>query len=217
MTDAATHFAGVPLAGARALCVFVHGRGWTPGRTCEAVMDRLTTPGVAYALPEAAGNSWYAAKAVDALTGDTRASLAAAVAQVAGVIDVMRAGAPGVPLVLAGFSQGACVALELAFGGGRPDALVALTGCRVGQAEDPRAQSLPKGLPVYLSGGDNDPWIPVAAFAGAVAELGAAGAALRADLFPGRPHEMSGPELAMLDCVLADLAAGRAPGFGASR
>jgi phospholipase/carboxylesterase len=72
-------------------------------------------------------------------------------------------------------------------------------------------------MPVYLTGGDADTWIPVSAFAEAVADLGSQGATLRADLFPGRGHEVSAPERAMLTSLLTDLAAGQTPGMAAQR
>jgi phospholipase/carboxylesterase len=84
-------------------------------------------------------------------------------------------------------------------------------------AGDKRPAALPRDLPVYLSAGDDDPWIPVAAFADAVSELGQGGARLRADVFPGRAHEVSTTEIAMLDGILADLAAGRTPAMEAQR
>jgi phospholipase/carboxylesterase len=172
------------------------------------ILARLRAPDVAFVLPRAPGNVWYAARAVDPLTAETRAALAAAVGHLAADVAMARAAYPGLPLVLAGFSQGACLSLEYAFAGcPPPEALVALTGCRVGVAEDDRPRALPAGLPVYLTGSDADPWIPVAAFAGAALELGQARARLRADLFPGRPHEATDAEVAMLQTVLADLAA----------
>jgi phospholipase/carboxylesterase len=82
---------------------------------------------------------------------------------------------------------------------------------------DDRAAALPSGLPVYLSAGSADPWIPVAAFAEAAAALGQAEARLRCDVFPGRAHEVSDAEIAMLDSVLTDLAAGHAPLMEAPR
>lgn len=207
---------GIDPAKAKALCVFVHGRGQTPEEMVDQVIRHLPQ-NVAYALPRARGQSWYAARAVDPLAEDTRAELAASVAQVAGVVANLRA-ASGMPLLLAGFSQGACLSLELVCSGqGLPDAVVAFTGCRVGMRGDQRQSACPRGLPIYLTGGDADPWIPVHAFADAVADLGQQGAALRADLFPGRPHEVSAAELAMLAGVLADLSAGRAPEMAAPR
>ena len=197
----------VPDVHVGALCVFLHGRGQSP-QDFAGLARGLAERGVAFALPAAPGGSWYDARAVDPLTDQTQGQLAAALDAVSGVIDDLRAEWPGRPLVLAGFSQGACVALELAFGGmSRPDAVVALTGCRVGQAGDARPLSPLHGMPVIVTGADADPWIPLAAFAEAVADLGRAGARLRAELFPGRTHEVSRPEGLMLADLLSDLSA----------
>lgn len=205
-------------SGARAVCVLVHGRGQSPEEMQAHVFARLAAPGVAFVLPRAAGGGWYAAKAVDPLTADTRAALSASLDQLQGDIAAARAAWPGLPLVLAGFSQGACLSLEYGFDGRpAPEALAALTGCRVGGRADDRPHALPDGLPVYLSGSDADPWIPVTAFAEAALELGEARAALRADLFPGRGHEVSDAEIAMLQAVLDDAAAGLAPAMAARR
>ena len=207
---------GAALGKARVTCVFVHGRGQSPEDMVEHVIRHLPDE-AAFVLPRAEGRSWYAARAIDPLTDATRAELAAARAQVEGLLAELRA-ASGAPVVLAGFSQGACLSLEVACAGqGGAEAIVAFTGCRVGRPEDARPAALPRGLPVYLSGGDDDPWIPVAAFAEAVADLGRQGAALRADVFPGRAHEVSAAERAVLASVLSDLAAGRQPAMEVAR
>lgn len=207
--------AGVAPERAKAVCVFVHGRNQSPEEMEATVIRRLPDAGIAYVLPRAEGGSWYAARAVDPLTPATRADLGRSVGDLEALVAAERR---SVPLVLAGFSQGACLSLEMAFAGRvAPDALVALTGCRVGAAGDDRARALPPGLPVYLSAGDADPWIPLAAWAEAMAQLGGAGARLRGDVFPGRPHEVSEAEIAMLASVLDDLAAGRPAAMGAGR
>lgn len=205
-------------AGARAVCVLVHGRGQSPEEMQSHILARLKAPGVAFVLPRAPSGVWYAAKAVDALTDDTRAALAAALQHLAADVAAARAAHPGLPLVLAGFSQGACLSLEYAFAGlPPPEALVAFTGCRVGLLSDDRPRALPPGLPVYLTGSDADPWIPAAAFAEAALELTRARARLRADAFPGRPHEATDAEVAMLQRVLADLAGTGTTGMAAPR
>jgi len=194
----------------------VHGRGQSPEEMEAAVIRRLTCPDVHYVLPRAGDAVWYRARAVDPLTVETREELGQSARDLAGLVS--RVAAEGAPVVLAGFSQGACLSLEAVFTGEVvPAAVVAFTGCRVGTVGCARSSRLAAGMPVYLSGGDSDPWIPVSAFAEAVGELGAAGAALRADVFPGRGHEVSGAEVAVLDGVLADLAAGRAVAMGAGR
>ena len=207
---------GADLARAKAVCVFVHGRGQSPEEMADHVIRHLPQD-MAYVLPRAEGGAWYAARAVDPLTDDTASELEASLAQLRSVITSARA-ASSAPLVLAGFSQGACLSLELACSGlASPDTVVAFTGCRVGTPADNRPRALSRGLPVYLTGGDADPWIPVTAFAEAVADLGSQGAALRADLFPGRGHEVSAAERAMLAAILTDLASGHLPGLAAPR
>lgn len=182
------------------------------------ILARLDAPDVAFVLPRASEGGWYAAKAVDPLTSATRAALASALAHLEAAIADARATHPGLPLLLAGFSQGACLSLEYAFAG-LPgfDALVAFTGCRVGTVSDDRPASLRDRLPVYLTGSDADPWIPVSAFAEAALELGRGKAKLRADLFPGRGHEVSDGEIGMMRGVLADLAGGKQVGMAAAR
>lgn len=209
---------GVAPDRAKVLCLFVHGRNQSPEEMDAAVIRRLSAPDLAFALPRAEGKTWYSARAIDPLTDATRAELAQSLAGLTDCLAGLRARAPGRPVVLAGFSQGACLSLECAFAGtASPDAVAAFTGCRVGAAGDDRQSRLGKGLPVYLSGGSADPWIPLAAFADAVTELGQAGARLRCDVFPGRPHAVSDAEIAMLDGILSDLAAGRAPRMEAPR
>lgn len=211
-------FQGVDPVRAKVLCVFVHGRTQSPEDMEAAVIHRLSATDVAFALPRAVDKTWYNARAIDRLTDTTRAELTQSLTSLATAIADLRAKAPGTPLVLAGFSQGACLSLEHAFSGAAaPDALVAFTGCRVGIPGDDRPSALPPGLPVYLSAGSADPWVPIQSFAEAVTELGRAEATLRCDVFPGRPHEISATELTLLDGLLDDLAAGRTPRLEAPR
>lgn len=211
-------YLGAAPAKAKALCIFVHGRNQSPEEMEAAVIHRLSAPDVAFALPRAQGKTWYTARAIDPLTAETRAELAQSLADLVRLITDLRAQAPGKPLVLAGFSQGACLSVEHAFTGHQPpDALAAFTGCRVGLPGDTRPAKLPSGLPVYLSAGSADPWISVQAFAETAAELARAEARLRCDVFPARPHEVSATEIALLDGILADLAAGHSPRMEAPR
>jgi phospholipase/carboxylesterase len=193
---------GAPLAAARAVCVLVHGRGQTPEDMVQQIARPVALDDIAWMLPHAPGKSWYKARAVDALTDETRAELDASMARVRADMDAMVAA--GRPLVLAGFSQGACLSIELVLRGRvTPRALVAFTGCRVGTPGCDRPSRPLDGLPVLLTGSDGDPWIPAAAFGDAAAELTQAGARLRAESFPGRPHEVSAPEIVLLRDMLA--------------
>ncbi|MCU0829142.1 MAG: dienelactone hydrolase family protein [Tabrizicola sp.] len=201
---------------AKVQCIFVHGRNQSPEEMEAAVIRRLSTPDIAFHLPRADDKCWYRALAVDPRSNATQAELAQSLSDLAELLQSVRA--VGQPVLLGGFSQGACLSLEHAFTGQDScDALVAFTGCRVGVQGDERPTSLTEDLPVYLTAGRADPWIPLHAFADAAAELGRGGARLRTDVFPGRGHEVGAAEIAMLDSMLADLAAGHSPKMGAAR
>ncbi|MFN7124368.1 MAG: alpha/beta hydrolase [Allorhizobium sp.] len=205
--------AGVASAEADVLCVFVHGRTQSPEDMMEQVIGRLSVRGVSYCMPRATGNSWYAARATDALTDPTREELRKSLDYINGLVGALRqAGGREKPLLIGGFSQGACLSLEYAMTFGPWNgAMVNLTGCRVGQAADLRPAQDLDGMPVYLTGSDQDPWIPVSAFAEASEALGRARARLRCELFPGRTHQASEMEVAAVDAILQDLAEGSRP------
>jgi predicted esterase len=191
---------------AAVVCVFTHGRNQSPEEMAEHVVRHLSAPGVAYVLPRAPSGSWYDAKAVDPLTDATRSQLSLSLERLREIAETLPSGKP---VVMAGFSQGACLSLEYAMRYGPWEgALASLTGCRVGIADDDRPRSDLAGMPAYISGADADPWIPLAATAQATLELGTAKARVRADVFPGRAHEVSPGEIRALDGMLRQLAGG---------
>ncbi len=198
---------GQALQSAAVVCVVTHGRGQTPEMMDDHIVSRLNSKGVAYILPRAASGSWYDARAVDPLTDRTRQQRDASLQQLKQAANMASA---NTPIMMVGFSQGACLTLEyaLAFGPWQ-GAMACFTGCRVGVLQDQRPRQDLAGLPVYLSGADQDPWIPLHAFAAATQELGSARARLRGDLFPGRQHEVSDIEIAVLQTALDQLASGK--------
>jgi predicted esterase len=157
-------------------------------------------------MPRAATGSWYDAKAVDPLTDKTREQLSESLAELSAIVAELP---EDKPVVMAGFSQGACLSIEYAMAfGSWSGALVAFTGCRVGLASDERHKTDVTGLPVYLTGSDADPWIPVGAFAQSVLELATLRARLRADVFPLRGHEVSDAEIAVFQHTLQSYSQG---------
>jgi phospholipase/carboxylesterase len=209
---------GATGSGVRALCVLVHGRAQSPEEMERLILQRLDAPDVAFALPRATGGAWYDARAVDPLKDRTCIQLGAALDLLQGEIAALRQDYPDLPLLLAGFSQGACLSIEyVCRGDAPPQALVALTGCRVGTPSCDRPDAAPRDLPAYLSGSDADPWIPLAAMSAAALNLGSRGVRLRTDIFPDRPHEATDAEIAMLGSMLSDLAEGRSPAMIAAR
>ena len=210
-TDTEPFGTGVPAERARVLCVVIHGRHGAPETMMEHLVRHLSAPDVHFLLPRAAGNSWYDARGFDPLTDGTRSQIDAAVGQIARDVEAaQRAGAPRDRMVVAGFSQGACMTLEYAMARGRwPGAACALTGFRVGCVGDSRPVRDLEGLPIYLSDGSGDPFITLPEFADTLRELAAAGARVRSDVFPRAAHVMSPPEIATVDSILRAVAEDR--------
>lgn len=188
-------------------CIFIHGRTQSPEDMREQVISRLKTRGVAFVLPRARGNSWYDARATDVLTPTTRHQVAQSVAHVRALVTRLADGRDyPKPLVIGGFSQGACLTLEYAMRHGPWNgAMASLTGCRVGTSTCDRPFADLDCMPAYLTGSDKDPWIPVDAFASAAATLARARSRLTCAVIPDRAHEVSDREIATLDEMLVGL------------
>ena len=125
---------GVAPTLARVQCILVHGRGQTPEDMEEAVIRRLSATDVAWHLPRAGGEVLVRRsrhRSTDRCHARGTGPFPWRALQQA--VEAARQRADGRPIVLAGFSQGACLSLEHAFTGkAAPDAVVAFTGCRVG-------------------------------------------------------------------------------------
>jgi predicted esterase len=198
-----------PAARARILCVLVHGRGQTPD-DLSPLAEAAREVQARVVMPVAEGKSWYMARAADPLMPETGAQLAASLEVLHRA--VLAAHDPALPVLLAGFSQGACLVAEYLMRVGGADGACILTGARVGSdgGLPVRAQ---RGVPVYLTGSDADPWIPLASFEALARDLHRAGARLRCDMLPGRAHAISVPEVAAFAGMAEALAAARRP-FG---
>lgn len=206
-------FAGVPLAQGRAACVLVHGRGQTPDYMLRAVVAPLALDGVSYVLPASGGAGWYDARAIDPITDTTLSQMNAGLDLLEGLVADIAAQRPDLPVVMVGFSQGACLLTELLLRRApQLSGAAVLTGCRIGDHTDSRPIARLTDMPVYATCSDDDPWIPRAQFFEMLATLTGAGARLRADLFPARDHEISRGEIAVLRRMLINLIAGQ-PAF----
>ena len=194
----------------RLLCLLVHGRGQTPDDLAPLV-EAAQAAQARIVMPVAEGKSWYDAKAADPLTAETEAQLASS-------LDVLHrtlvaAHDPALPILLGGFSQGACLVAEYLMQVGGADAACILTGARVGTSVDGLPIRSQRGVPIYLTGSDADPWITLSAFEALTRDLHRAGARLRCDMLPGRQHEISVPEIAVFAEMAEALATARFP-FG---
>jgi phospholipase/carboxylesterase len=211
---------GAPVGSGSLAVVLLHGRDQDPAWMDEHVLARLAPrlPDVSWVLPAAPGRSWYAGRVHDP-EPETLAERDRAAEVVDGLADALAA--RGHPLVLAGFSQGACLVADHLLRRSRPWAgAVIWTGSAFGPPGTDR--SLPAsapdptplaGLPVLATNGDDDPWVPLAATEELVAVLRARGAEVELRVQPGRAHEVADDEVDATAGLLRRLTPG-APGGG---
>ena len=150
---------GEPLAKARAAMVLVHGRGATAEDIMTLAAD-LMHPGFAYLAPQAAGSAWYPNPFTAPLAAN-EPYLSSALGVLENLLGRIEATIPAQRIILLGFSQGACLALEFAVRHARRyGGLVGLSGGLIGPAGTPRDYPGSfEGTPAFLGCSDIDPYI----------------------------------------------------------
>jgi predicted esterase len=144
-------------ADARLAVILVHGRG-SSADNILALADDVDVSDVAYVAPQAAGHTWYPYSFLAPLS-QNEPGISSGVSVLAGLLqDLDRQGLPPDRVAIAGFSQGACLALEFAARHARRYAgMAGLSGGLIGPPGTPRAYagSL-EGTPVLLGCSDSD-------------------------------------------------------------
>jgi predicted esterase len=122
--NGAVLYAGAPLSGAALAVVLLHGRGGS-AEDILGLASAFNLADVAYIAPQAAGHTWYPQSFL-APRQDNEPYLSSALAKVEAILRSMeQAGWQRDRIVIAGFSQGACLSTE--FGG-----VIAFTGGLIG-------------------------------------------------------------------------------------
>ena len=200
--------AGSPLAEARAAMVLLHGRGGS-AEDILGLADHFAAPGVALLAPQAAGHTWYPHRFVAPLEANEPHLSSALAAVAAAVAEATVAGIPHEQVVLLGFSQGACLALEYAARHARRyGAVVGLSGGLIGPPDLVRHDpgSLARTA-VFLGCSDIDEHIPVDRVHYAAAALRDLGAGVDERIYPGMGHTVNADEIAAVRALLATVLA----------
>jgi glyoxalase family protein len=187
---------GKPLAEAQAAMILVHGRGATAVSILE-LADELYHPEFAYLAPQAAGNTWYPYSFLAPMT-QNEPGLSSGLQVIADLIgQIEDAGIPAERIVLAGFSQGACLASEfVARQARRYGGLLAFSGGLIGPPGTPRDYdgSL-AGTPVFLGCSDVDFHIPLDRVEETAVILTGLGAEVNKQIYPGMGHTIVQDEI----------------------
>lgn len=197
-------------AGATAAMVLIHGRGARAqdilmlGRALVAAADRRD---VLLLAPQAAGSTWYPERFIAPIEKN-QPWLDSARAAISSLVNsLIRGGTPPGRIVLAGFSQGACLASDFAVERDAPlGGVFVLSGGLIGPLGTTFAPtgSLP-GTRVFIGCSDRDPHIPVERVHETTAAFEATGAAVEERIYPGVLHTVNEDELAAMSAILRGL------------
>ena len=192
--------AGASLKDAKLAVLLLHGRGGS-AEDILGLASAFDFKDVAYFAPQAAGHTWYPLSFMAAREAN-EPNLSSALERINTVVQgIEKAGIQRDRIVVAGFSQGACLATEfVASHPARYGGLIAFTGGLIGPpgglVTDGRHEGHElDGMPALLSSGDPDPHVPWARVEESASVLSAMGAAVTLRRYPGRPHTVTDEEL----------------------
>jgi predicted esterase len=207
--DAPVRSFGVSPNQAQGAMVLLHGRGAT-AEDILSLADELNLEGFHYIAPQAAGNSWYPYSFL-APRSQNEPWLTSALAKVQSIVNNLKdAGLSADRIILAGFSQGACLATEyVASYPMRYAALIAFTGGLVGPpGEDMMHRGDLARMPALFASGDPDPHVPWQRVQESADVLKTMGAIVTMKRYPGRAHTVSTEELYVARQMLQSIFAG---------
>jgi predicted esterase len=187
---------GAPLAEAKGAVVLLHGRGGS-AEDILSLAQPLYREGLTYLAPQAAGHTWYPNSFL-APRETNEPYLSSALRKISSVVaEIEAAGISRGRILIAGFSQGACLATE--FVAANPACyagLIAFTGGLIGPPDaNLHHEGSLAGTPTLFLSGDPDPHVPWQRVQASAAELERMGAVVTARRYPARPHIITAEEV----------------------
>lgn len=187
---------GTPLEQAKAVMILIHGRGATADSILSLAAE-FDQPEMAFLAPHARGNTWYPYPFIMPIT-QNEPFLSSALAAIGDLVDhVVEAEVSADKIVLLGFSQGACLALEYAIRNARRyGGVIGFSGGLIG--EPGTAWDYPgtfDGTPIFLGCDERDSHIPAQRVHESADVLGKHGANVTKRLYAGMGHTINDDEL----------------------
>ena len=192
--------AGEPISRAQAGMLMIHGRG-ARAEDILFLANEFNVPGFACLAPQAAGNTWYPNRFLVPLA-DNEPWLSSALKFVGDVLDeTINAGISAERIILLGFSQGACLALEFATRNAQKwGGVVAFTGGLIGDriyTENYTGDF--GGTKVFIGNSDKDPHVPLTRTEESRRVMEERGARVTLKIYPNMPHTMNENEIEMVN------------------
>jgi phospholipase/carboxylesterase len=201
-----TATSGAPITRAKAAMILLHGRG-ASAESMLSFAEVFAEPDIACLAPQSPGGSWYPYSFL-APIDQNEPFLSRSLATVGKLVaDLSAQGFGPERLVLLGFSQGGCLALEFAARNAQAyGAVIGLSAGLIGPEGAPRAYagSL-AGTRVFLGCSDSDAHIPLARVHESARVLSGLGGKVVERIYPGMGHTINEDEIREVRIALADV------------
>lgn len=186
---------GLPLVHASKAIIMLHGRGGTADGILQ-VAKKEWMEHFYIVAPQAPNNIWYP-KSFLSEENNNEPNLSESVNSIKDLIDQIGRDIPKDQLVIMGFSQGACLSLEISSRfAGKYKGIVAFTGGLIGRTiNEKKYQGNFEGTNVLITNGDHDPFIPLKRSEESKELMEKLGANVTLKVYPGRDHIISKDEI----------------------
>jgi phospholipase/carboxylesterase len=188
----------------KAAIILLHGRGGS-AEDILGLREEFGFPEVAYFAPEAPGRTWYPNSFLAPIERN-EPWLSQSLAKVGETVEgALRQGIARENIVIAGFSQGACLASEfIARHAARYGGLIAFTGGLIGPPGTGfRYPGSLAGTPAFFGAGDPDPHVPWQRVQESATVLANMGADVTLKRYPGMPHTIAREEIEEAKALIA--------------
>ncbi len=192
---------GTPLEAAKAVMILIHGRG-DSRQGIMGLSQEFETQDIAFLAPQAANNTWYPFRFIEP-TSRNEPYLSSAIQTINNILEMTQKHLPLHRTFLLGFSQGACLALEVAarhgakFGG-----VIAFSGGLIGDTLEPERYQNLEQTPVFLGCSDVDAHIPKTRVEESAAVLERLNANVTMRLYPNFGHAINADELEQARAII---------------
>lgn len=188
---------------ALAAMVLIHGRG-ASAKSILTLAYEFDMERIHFIAPQAHQHTWYPYSFLEP-TDKNEPGLSSGLQAIYNLVsDLERAGIPKEKIIIAGFSQGACLASEfVARHPARYGGLAALSGGLIGDslAADNYTGSL-EGTPYFVGCSDIDPHIPVERVHESADILERLGADVTKKIYPGMGHTVNEDEIGHINKMI---------------
>jgi phospholipase/carboxylesterase len=197
---------GAPLVHATQAIVVLHGRGASAQDIlplAEQFCDEACQKTCHIAAPQATHHTWYPQSFMAPVQAN-EPWLSSAVETVKRLLDSIVEHVPSERLYIMGFSQGACLALEVATRFARRYAgVAAFTGGLIGaEIATERYQGNFDATPVFIGNSDRDPHVPVQRSEASKRVMESLGATVQLKVYPNMPHTIVADEIAAVRTLM---------------